>query len=154
MTCLTYPKFAPAEWWDFAIACSIHLSNFLDMPFTRTYHNYGITLHYGYWKILHIFNIINTWNHLRICKFGVIGYIHTPACMISSDFATSYPGSYLRSPTPPPHSVILLDNLEDIQAFSISHHAVWCHSYHYLHIKQILVSQQRSKIWKSCNWLV
>ena len=50
--------------------------------------------------------------------------------------------------------VISFHNLKDIQAFPISHYAVWCHGYDHLHIKQILISQERSKIWKSCQLLV
>ena len=46
---------------------------------------------------------------------------------------------------------ISFHNLQDIQAFSISHYAVLCHSHDHLHIKQILMSQERSKIWKSCK---
>ena len=59
--------------------------------------------------------------------FGAMGYIYTHA----------------------PFQVISLDNLKDIQVFSISHYAAWCHSYDHLHITQILISQERSKIWKN-----
>ena len=47
--------------------------------------------------------------------------------------------------------VISLHNPKDTQAFSISNYAVWCHSYDHLHIKQILISQERSKMRKSCK---
>ena len=39
-----------------------------------------------------------------------------------------------------------LHNLKDILAFSISHYEEKCHSYDHSHIKQILKSQERSKI--------
>ena len=47
--------------------------------------------------------------------------------------------------------VISFDNDKDIYDFSTSHCAVLCHSYDHLHIKQILISQERSNIWKSCK---
>ena len=46
--------------------------------------------------------------------------------------------------------VISFDNDND-NDFSISHYAVLCHSYDHLYIKQILISQERSNIWKSCK---
>ena len=64
---------------------------------------------------LHNFAII-TWNHSRICMFGVMGYIHANASF----------------------EVILFDNLKDIQAFSISNYAMWYHSYDHLYMNQIL----------------
>ena len=50
--------------------------------------------------------------------------------------------------------VISFDNDKDIQDFSISHYAVLHHSYDHFHIKETLISQERSKIWKSCKQLV
>ena len=94
-----------------------------------------------YWKRLYIFEIIQQ-NHLKWCMCVDVSHDckHANPQDISYDDDDDDDGDDDDDD----------DEDDDDDDFSISH-AEWCHSYDHLHIKQILISEERSKIWKSCK---